>query len=100
MMAELETPLSGFFGQAYNYDDQDMTEDWMNRFKDPGSKSASKDEVIRNQVRTRMELMLGQVHDRVCTASNMLNRPPLTMDVHIKEVSFETFNQKSAITPC
>jgi len=29
----LETPLNGFLGQAYNYDDHSLTEEWMLTFK-------------------------------------------------------------------
>lgn len=85
MMNELITPLSGYVGLAYNYDDQDLTEEWMLTFKSSGSKSASEHEVIRTQVEILMEVMLGHVQDRVCTTNEVLVRPPLTIGVHIKE---------------
>jgi hypothetical protein len=85
MMSELITPLSGYVGLAYNYDDQDLTEEWMLTFKCSGTKSASEHEVIRTQVEILMEVMLGHVQDRVCTSSEILARPPLAIGVHIKE---------------
>lgn len=86
MMDELSTPLAGYVGQAYNYDDQDLTEEWMVTFKDPGSRGPSESDVIRTQVEILLEVMLGHVQDRVCTANNILQAPSLALNVHIKEV--------------
>ena len=33
LMEQLVTPLNGFLGQSYNYDDHDLTEEWMCSFK-------------------------------------------------------------------
>ena len=33
LLRMLETPLDGFLGQAYNYDDHSLTEEWMVTFK-------------------------------------------------------------------
>ena len=35
--AQLVTPLDGFVGQAYNYDDHGLTEEWMVTFADGAS---------------------------------------------------------------
>lgn len=36
LQEQLHTPLDGFLGQAYNYDDHDLTEEWMVSFQDIG----------------------------------------------------------------
>lgn len=33
LLALLDTPLNGFLGQSYNYDDHSLTEEWMVTFK-------------------------------------------------------------------
>lgn len=85
---QLITPLNGFLGQAYNYDDHGLTEvrnlplnqdycvvsnycitaqlplitcqEWMVSFKD-GSSSASDADIIRTQIESLLEIMLVQV---------------------------------------
>lgn len=83
---QLNTPLNGFLGQAYNYDDHDLTEEWMVTFKDKGSKGPSDDDVIRTQLESLMEIMLFAVQDRVCTQTGVLQRPPLQLGKDVKEV--------------
>lgn len=84
--AQLNTPLDGFLGQAYNYDDHDLTEEWMVTFKDKGSAGPSDDEVIRTQLESLMEIMLYTVQDRVCTQTGVLQRSPLQLGTDVKEV--------------
>ena len=83
---QLVTPLNGFLGQAYNYDDHDLTEEWMVTFQDKGSKGPSDDEVIRTQLESLLEIMMVAVQDRVCTETGVLQRAPLQLGVDIKEV--------------
>jgi hypothetical protein len=80
----LNTPLNGFLGQAYNYDDHGLTEEWMVTFKDEGAE-ATADDVIRTQLESLMEIMLVQVQDRVCTQDGVLDKEPLVLGKHIKE---------------
>ena len=42
----LETPLKGFLGPAYNYDDYSLTEEWMLTFKDSDLKSGARYDVV------------------------------------------------------
>ena len=42
MLNELVTPLSGYVGLAYNYDDQDLTEEWMVTYKSTAKSDSSK----------------------------------------------------------
>jgi hypothetical protein len=83
---QLITPLNGFLGQAYNYDDHGLTEEWMVSFKD-GSSGASDADIIRTQIESLLEIMMVQVVDRVCTADGVLDRAPLQLGVgqQIKE---------------
>lgn len=66
---QLDTPLDGFLGQAYNYDDHSLTEEWMLAFKDGTSHAPSDDDVIRTQLESLLEIMMVQVQDRVCSES-------------------------------
>jgi hypothetical protein len=83
---QLDTPLDGFLGQAYNYDDHDLTEEWMVTFKDKGAAGPSDDDVIRTQLESLMEIMLFAVQDRVCTETGVLKRPFLQLGKDVKEV--------------
>lgn len=83
---QLVTPLNGFLGQAYNYDDHDLTEEWMVTFQDKSSKGPSEDDVIRTQLESLLEIMMAAVQDRVCTETGVLQRAPLKLGVDIKEV--------------
>ena len=64
---QLITPLNGFLGQAYNYDDHDLTEEWMVTFQNKGSGTGSgacgdggisEDDVIRTQLESLLEIMM------------------------------------------
>lgn len=83
---QLVTPLNGFLGQSYNYDDHDLTEEWMVTFQDKSSKGPSEDDVIRTQLESLLEIMMVAVQDRVCTQTGVLQRAPLQLGVDIKEV--------------
>lgn len=83
---QLITPLNGFLGQAYNYDDHDLTEEWMVTFKDKASAGPSDDDVIRTQLESLLEIMMVAVQDRVCTEVGVLQRPPLALGKDVKEV--------------
>lgn len=77
LLSQLETPLNGYLGQAYNYDDHGLTEEWMTTFRDNKSSGPSDNDVIRTQLVSLMEIMIGQVQDRVCNEENILSRQPL-----------------------
>ncbi len=82
--AQLSTKLDGFMGQAYNYDDHGLTEEWMSTFKD-GNFTASEDDLIRTQLGGLMEILLAKVTDRVCTENGVLKRPPVGLGSRLKE---------------
>ncbi len=82
--AQLSTKLDGFMGQAYNYDDHGLTEEWMSTFKD-GNFTASEDDLIRTQLGGLMEILLAKVTDRVCTENGVLKRPPVGLGPRLKE---------------
>ena len=86
LRAQLVTPLDGFLGQAYNYDDHDLTEEWMVTFQDKSSAGPSEDDVIRTQLESLLEIMKVAVQDRVCTETGVLQRLPLVLGKDIKEV--------------
>lgn len=83
---QLRTPLDGYLGQSYNYDDHDLTEEWMVTFKDKGSAGPSDEDVIRTQLESLMEIMLFAVQDRVCSTTGVLQRPCLQLGKDVKEV--------------
>jgi hypothetical protein len=80
----LNTPLNGFLGPAYNYDDHTLTEEWMVSFCDDTNKP-SDEEVIRTQLVSILEVMLGQVQDRVCNSIRILDVPPVGLGSRLKE---------------
>ena len=86
LKSQLNTPLEGFLGQAYNYDDHGLTEEWMVSFQDKAAKGPSDDEVIRTQLESLLEIMLYTVQDRVCTETGVLQRPYLELGKDVKEV--------------
>ena len=59
LVSLLNTPLQGFLGPAYNYDDQSLTEEWMVSFQDASSKKKAPtgDDVIRTQVDSLLEIL-------------------------------------------
>jgi hypothetical protein len=92
----LKTPLDGFVGQSYSYDDHKITEDWMYAFVDSSGgsgtkggkavKSATQDNIIRTQIEGLMDIMVAQVQDRVCTEQGVLRAAPLGLGPDLKEV--------------
>jgi len=82
---QLDTPLDGFLGQAYNYDDHDLTEEWMVTFKDGASTAPTDTDVIRTQVESLMEILSMQVQDRVCNETGVLRKEPLGLGSCLKE---------------
>lgn len=77
---QLQTPLNGFLGQAYNYDDHSLTEEWMMSFRDAKIEDVSAEDVRRTQVASLLELMGVQVQDRVCNENGVLQREPVGLD--------------------
>ena len=124
--------MNGFLGPAYNYDDHNLTEEWMTSFKSHskqnpsnGSKNtsakstssssksnssstttnnttfsnsnntnnntnniayqASEDDVIRTQLIGLLDVLLGQVQDRVCNSNGALDIPPIGLGPRLKE---------------
>ncbi len=86
LLKQLETPLEGYVGQAYNFDDHGLTEEWMTTFRDKQSTKPSDDDVIRTHVVGLMEIMIAQIQDRVCNEAKVLDSPPLVLGKDIKEV--------------
>lgn len=85
MLDQLVTPLDGFLGQAYNYDDHGLTEEWMINFRDVNSQ-ASNDEVIRTQIESLLDIMTYQVQDRVCNENKTICNNPVGLGPRLKEV--------------
>ena len=81
----LLTHLDGFLGPAYNYDDCGLTEAWMVSFRDRSFVAPSADDVIRTQIESLMDIMLGQVQDRVCNELGVLKNAPLSLGAEIIE---------------
>jgi molybdopterin/thiamine biosynthesis adenylyltransferase len=82
----LQTPLNGFVGQAYNFDDHDITEDWMCSFKDGTSTRPSEQDIIRTQTESLLDIMVQQVQERVCTDLGVLDVPPVGLGKDLKEI--------------
>jgi len=74
---QLITPLDGFVGQAYNYDDHGLTEEWMVTFADGTSEAPSDDEVIRVQCSSLLDILTAQVQDIVCNELEVLRKEPV-----------------------
>ena len=75
--AQLVTPLDGFVGQAYNYDDHGLTEEWMVTFADGTSEAPSDEEVIRVQCSSLLDILTAQVQDIVCNETGVLAKEPV-----------------------
>ena len=86
LLEMLKTPLNGYLGQAYNYDDHGLTEEWMTTFADRQTNAPSDKDVIRTQLVSLLEIMMVQVQDRVCTEEKVLEREPLQLGKDVKEV--------------
>jgi hypothetical protein len=86
LLKQLNTPLKGYVGQAYNFDDHGLTEEWMTTFRDKQTTKPSDDDVIRTHVVGLMEIMIAQIQDRVCNEANVLDKDPLVLGKDIKEV--------------
>lgn len=85
LLEQLKTPLNGYLGQAYNYDDHDLTEEWMQNFQDKGSSKPSDDDVIRTQIVGLMDIVIAQVQDRICNREDVLSKAPLLLGKDLKE---------------
>ena len=51
-----------------------------------GKDKATDEEIVKTQIESLLDIMMVQVQDRVCTTDNVLNREPLQLGIHIKEV--------------
>jgi hypothetical protein len=69
-----------FAGQAYNYDDHNLTEEWMCSYEDNIANGPSDDEVIRTQLESLMDIMCAQVTDMVCNSTGVLKRESLQLE--------------------
>jgi hypothetical protein len=85
LLEMLKTPLNGYLGQAYNYDDHGLTEEWMTTFSDRQTLAPSDQDVIRTQLVSLLEIMMVQVQDRVCTEEKVLEKEPLVLGKDVKE---------------
>ncbi len=93
--ALLQTNLpTAYLGQAYNFDDGALTEEWMCTYEDktsddkdgiadgPKKPSRLKDhEIIRALTNATLESMCEQVRDRVCTDLGVLSKTPLNLQL-------------------
>ena len=62
---QLDTPLDGFLGQAYNYDDQALTEEWMVSFHHGETRRGPVTGSYSCSVSSLLEILTVQVQDRV-----------------------------------
>lgn len=83
----LETPLSGYLGQPYNYDDHVLSEEWMCAFQSNISSEVkvSDKQLIRAQIESHLDAMIGQVQDRVCNETGVLKKNFVELGPDIKE---------------
>lgn len=86
LLQQLDTPLDGYLGQAYNYDDHGLTEEWMLSFRDKKTSGPSDEEIVRTQLSSLLEIMIAQVQDRVLTETKVLSKEPLQLGVDVKEI--------------
>ena len=66
---QLYTSLNGYLGPSYNYDDNNLTEEWMMNYQDLYTKP-SDDDVIRTQVESILDILMGQIQDKICNDSS------------------------------
>jgi hypothetical protein len=85
LLQMLKTPLDGYLGQSYNYDDHGLTEEWMTTFSDRQTSAPSDNDVIRTQLVSLLDIMTAQVQDRVCNEGRILQCEPLVLGVDVKE---------------
>lgn len=85
LKSQLNTTLHGYVGQAYNYDDQGLTQEWMTSFRDGKTSGPSEDDVQRTQIVGLMEIMMMQVQDRVCNELQVLDSQPLVLGKDVIE---------------
>ena len=81
----LNTPRDGFLGQSYNYDDHELTEEWMVTFKDGTNGKATDDEIIKTNVTSLLDIMSTKVQDRVCNETGVLRKEPVELGSSLKE---------------
>ena len=87
LQAQLATTLDGYLGPAYNYDDRSLTEEWMLNFRDSMAEPPSEEDVVRMQMESLMEILLGQVQDRVCNDLQALDKGPVGLGPRLQEKS-------------
>jgi len=81
LLQQLNTPMETCFrGPAYNFDDGQLTEEWMCSFRDHRQAGPTDDDVVKVLTTQTLELMLGMVQDRVCTGMKILESDPLNLD--------------------
>lgn len=76
----------GFHGPALNCGDQEETEQWMRQFSVDGVNRVDEDSIIRWQVNSCMEHLLGAVEDRVCNDIGVVTRDVIGLGPQLKEV--------------
>ena len=81
LLEQLNTPMETCFrGPAYNFDDGQLTEEWMCSFKDQKQAGPTDEDVIKVLTSQTLEQLLGMVQDRVCTEMKILESDPLNLD--------------------
>ncbi len=78
VLSQLKSSLpTEFRGPAYDFDDGQLTEEWMCSFKDKNQNGPTDDDVIKVLTKQTLENLLGSVQDRVCTELGALQCEPL-----------------------
>lgn len=83
---QLKSSCNGYFGQAYDYDDFSFVEEWMVSFQGNNKSTLADKDIIRFQVENLVEVMCEKVQARICTEKGILEREPLNLGIHQKEV--------------
>ena len=80
VLQQLKTPLqTGFRGPAYNFDDGQLTEEWMCSFKDKNQVGPTDEDIIKVLTHQSLEILLGRIEDKVCTELKILDSDPLNL---------------------
>ena len=84
------TSLSdGYLGVPYNYEDYELTQEWIAAFKEKKGKQdvkASEDNIISIQIQKLVESLVDKVYDNFCTESKVLQNGPIELGPYLKEV--------------
>lgn len=82
LLQQLDSNLgTTYLGQPYNFDDGQLTEEWMCTYEDKTTKQRLTDDtIIRIMVTQRVDQLIEQVRDVVCTDWGVLDEKPLNLE--------------------